>query len=132
MSIFIGIGSNLGARENNISRALAFLEEHNALKVEKVSSIIETVSQGGPPQPKYLNAAVKLKTDLPPKDLLNVLQNIETTLGRVRSVKNGPRIIDLDILLYGDKIINIPGLNIPHPRMWERDFVMIPLIEIIV
>ncbi|UCD15056.1 MAG: 2-amino-4-hydroxy-6-hydroxymethyldihydropteridine diphosphokinase, partial [Candidatus Omnitrophota bacterium] len=92
--------------------------------------IIETTPQGGPPQPKYLNGVVKIKTHLSARHLLNVLQTIEKRLGRRQLIKNGPRPIDLDILLYGDEVFRERDLVIPHPRMRKRAFVMNPLLEI--
>ena len=128
--VFIGIGSNLGDREKNIKKALEYLEKNPHIKIEKISSIIETEPWGYTPQPKYLNGVIKIKTDLSPLDLLKFLQEVEERLGRERKIKYGPRTIDLDILLYDDKIINSAQLKIPHPRMWEREFVLKPLLEI--
>jgi len=127
---FIAIGTNLGEREENIKKAIQLLSQNADIIVEKVSSIRETEPQGGPPQPRYLNGVIKIKTALKPRQLLKVLQVIENSLGRERAVKFGPRIIDLDILLYGDRIIAQSDLEIPHPRMREREFVMEPLREI--
>lgn len=128
--VFIGIGSNLGNKAGNIQKALGYLENIPDIRIEKISSLIETEPQGGPPQPKYLNAVLKLKTKLLPGKLLEILQDIEKKLSRVRTVKNGPRTIDLDILLYGNAVIDNPELKVPHPRMFEREFVMKPLLEI--
>jgi 2-amino-4-hydroxy-6-hydroxymethyldihydropteridine diphosphokinase len=130
MDVFIGIGSNLGNRLDNIEKAIERLKSVPDIEVEKVSSIIETNPQGGPPQPKYLNGAIKINTELSARGLLKVLQEIENQLGRKRLVKNGPRTIDLDILLYGDKKIDESDLKIPHPHMLKREFVMKPLFEI--
>jgi 2-amino-4-hydroxy-6-hydroxymethyldihydropteridine diphosphokinase len=130
MYAYIAIGSNLANKAENIANSVALLKKVKGITVEKLSSIIKTKPVGGPPQPFYLNAVIKIKTNLSPLRLLKVLQNIETKLGRARTVKNGPRTIDLDILLYGDKIINKVNLKIPHPRMFEREFVMKPLLEI--
>jgi 2-amino-4-hydroxy-6-hydroxymethyldihydropteridine diphosphokinase len=128
--VFIGIGSNLGDREENIQRAVASLKKNPHIKVDKVSSLIETEPAEGLPQPRYLNGVIKIRTDLLAADLLKFLQDIERALGRERTVKNGPRTIDLDILLYGDEVIDGPILTVPHPRMWEREFVLRPLEEI--
>lgn len=130
MDVYIGIGSNLGNRLENINKAIEFLKENPRVKIEKISSIIETKPSGGPIQGDYLNGVLKIKTDLAAAKLLLVLQSVERMLGRVRTVRDGPRTIDLDILLYGNEKINEPGLKIPHPRMLERDFVMKPLLEI--
>jgi len=131
MDVYIGVGSNLGDRLKNIKAALAHLGAAAGIEVEKVSSIIETFPQGGPPQGNYLNAVLRLKTDLSARALLVVLQDIERRLGRERKGKNGPRTIDLDILLYGDQSIDEPDLKVPHPRMRQREFVMKPLAEIV-
>tara|TARA_B100000315_G_C14588233_1_gene594299 strand:- start:192 stop:623 length:432 start_codon:yes stop_codon:yes gene_type:complete len=130
MRVFIGIGSNLGAREDNIKKAVDKLKAIASIAIEGISSIIETEPQGGPQQGKYLNAVLQLSTALKPKDLLKVLLKIEKDLGRIRGEKNAPRTMDLDILLYEDKIINTQSLTIPHPRMFNREFVMKPLLEI--
>lgn len=131
MDVFIGMGSNLGAQRLNINKAIDCLRKFPGIEVKKISSIIETLPEGGPPQPKYLNGVIKIETDLTARQLLNILQAIEKRLGRQRSIKNGPRTIDLDILLYGDKVINDADLVIPHPRMRQREFVMKPLREIL-
>lgn len=130
MYVYIGIGSNLGNRPANIESAIAELKGSSGISIEKISSIIETTPIGGPRQSKYLNGVVKIKTEISPRALLGILQKIENKLGRIRTVKNGPRTIDLDMLLYDDKMINEPDLKVPHPRMFEREFVMRPLLEI--
>ncbi len=127
--VFLGLGSNLGDRRGNIVQALNRLKQCG-ISVERVSTIIETAPQGGPPQSPYLNAVIKGQTDLRPELLLKTVKDIERELGRTPSVRNGPRIIDIDILLYDDIKINTDDLTIPHPRMKERSFVMIPLSEI--
>lgn len=130
INVFIGIGSNLGDRLENIHKAIKCLRDTNGIEIEKISSIIETEPVGSQPQGKFLNGVVKIKTDLFSQEMLTILQDIENKLGRVRTIKNGPRTIDLDILLYGNQIVNEPDLKIPHPRMLERNFVMRPLLEI--
>ncbi len=125
---YIALGSNLGDRVSYIMSAVASLQEKGA-SVLKQSTIIETDPVGGPPQPKFLNAVVKIETRLSPVELLNQCQAIEQKLGRVRSVINGPRTIDLDILLYDRLVLDTPRLTIPHPRMFERAFVLEPLKE---
>lgn len=130
MLCYIGIGSNLGDRQRYIEDAVQRLRETKGIEVKRVSSIYETEPVGGPSQGKYLNAAIEIDTELSPRDLLTALLDIEKELGRVRTVKNAPRAIDLDILLYGDKNIDEPDLKIPHPRMAGREFVMKPLKEI--
>lgn len=130
MLCYIGVGSNLGDRNKNIEEAMKKLDDTGGVKVKRVSNIYETEPVGGPEQGKYLNGVIEIETTFKPKKLLYSLQNIENQLGRVRTVKNGPRTIDLDILLYGDKKIDEQGLKIPHPRMNEREFVMKPLREL--
>ncbi|MEW5894521.1 MAG: 2-amino-4-hydroxy-6-hydroxymethyldihydropteridine diphosphokinase [Candidatus Omnitrophota bacterium] len=127
--VFLALGSNMGDRRKNIDRALSLLKLYG-LTILKVSSIIETEPVGGPPQEKFLNAALKAETSLNPVKLLSVLKSIETEMGRKPSGKNFPRPIDIDILLYDNISINSPTLIIPHPRMFERDFVKRPLKEI--
>jgi len=127
---YIAFGSNLGDRNKNILRAISLLKAHPKIKIKKISSIIETKPEGGPKQGRFLNGAVKIETGLSIEDLLSVLQDIEKQLGRTRAVKNGPRTIDLDIIFYGDEVINKPGLIIPHPRWRQRQFVVGPLREI--
>lgn len=127
---YIGIGSNLGDRRDNIRQAIAKINQLKGTKVTRVSSIIETLPVGGPRQGKYLNACLELKTRFSPTQLLKNLQNIELALGRVRSVKYAARTIDLDILLFNDKRIRRRNLIVPHPKMLERKFVLVPLKEI--
>lgn len=129
VTVYLGLGSNLGNRRLNIKKAIKRLRE-NRIAVTKLSTIIETNPVGGPKQGKYLNAALKAKTNLPPENLLKTLKSIEKELGRKRGIRYGPRIIDIDILLYSRKTVKAPQLIIPHPRMIMRDFVMIPLKEI--
>jgi 2-amino-4-hydroxy-6-hydroxymethyldihydropteridine diphosphokinase len=125
----IGLGSNLGDRAQNIERAVRLLAERGALLL-KHSTIIETDPVGGPPQEKFLNAVIKIQTKLSPPKLLSQCQRIEKQLGRIRDIANGPRTIDLDILLYDQVRVRTPSLVIPHPRMFDRPFVMEPLCEI--
>ncbi len=119
----------MGKRLQNIHRALDLLEEYD-VNVLRISTVLETEPVGGPPQNKYLNAVVEAETALKPHPLLNTLKRIEQILGRTGTGLNGPRPIDLDILLYGQKKIKDPDLIVPHPRMLERNFVMQPLKEI--
>lgn len=127
---YVGIGSNLEDRRRHITTAIDEIKDNGHIVVEKVSSIIETDPAGGPAQPRYLNCVVKLSTTLTARDLLGFLQGIETKHARVRTIKNGPRTLDLDILLFGSCRIASLELTIPHPRMFERYFVMDPLREI--
>jgi 2-amino-4-hydroxy-6-hydroxymethyldihydropteridine diphosphokinase len=128
---YLGIGSNVGDREAHIQKAAALLRENENVQVLAVSSLIETEPVGGVPQGKFLNGALKIKTDLMPNDLLAALKNIERRCGRAKTETNGPRTLDLDILFYDDVVI-VDGktLSIPHPRLHERAFVLIPLAEI--
>ena len=130
MLCYIGIGSNLGDREKYIENAIEKLETIEGVEVKRVSHIHETEPVGGPKQGKYLNGAIEIETGLKPRELLAKLQDIENQLGRKRTIKNAPRTIDLDILLYGGNNIDEPDLKIPHPNMREREFVMKPLKEI--
>jgi 2-amino-4-hydroxy-6-hydroxymethyldihydropteridine diphosphokinase len=130
--VFLGLGSNLGSRRENIHQALNRLQE-SGVSIQKVSTFIETAPVDIPPEPvqgAFINAVAKAITDLSPQELIKTCQMIESELGRVRTVRNGPRTIDIDILLYDDLKINTPELTIPHPRMREREFVMKPLTEI--
>jgi 2-amino-4-hydroxy-6-hydroxymethyldihydropteridine diphosphokinase len=127
---YIGLGSNLGDRRNNINAAVRKMKSLMHTKVRRISSVIETPAQGGPAQGPYLNAVVEIETGLDPYSLLVELQNIEAALGRIRTVLNGPRTIDLDILTYGDICMEEDALCIPHPRILEREFVLLPLREI--
>ena len=128
-TVYLGLGSNLGDREKNIRNAVRLLEE-NFVSIEKLSTIIETEPVGFLNQGKFLNAVLKGTTQLSPVDLLLHTQSIEKKLKRMRTIPNGPRTIDIDILLYDQERISTPRLTIPHPRMWERDFVLGPLKEI--
>ena len=129
---FVGLGSNLGDREGTILRALARLQDDPGLSVVRVSALRETEPVGYVDQPQFLNGVVELATELPARDLLTRLLAIERELGRARGdgPPLGPRTIDLDLLLYGDEVIAQGGLQIPHPRMHERRFVLEPLAEL--
>jgi len=127
---YIGIGSNEGDRLLNLSQAIAALSELPESHVERASNAYDTEPAYVVDQPAFANAVVALQTDLDPKQLLGLLQNIETEMGRVRTVENGPRVIDLDILTFGDEAMVSDDLTIPHPDLLERDFVVTPLLEI--
>lgn len=130
---YLGLGSNLGNRKKNIALALKEINCLKTTKILKVSSLIETTAVGGPAkQGKFFNAALKIKTHLEPLVLLKALKTIENKLGRPsRYIRYSPRIIDIDILFYGDKNLNSKALKIPHPKAFKRDFVMRPLLEIL-
>lgn len=127
--VYIGIGSNLGDREENCRNAIKLLIE-SGIKVLQMSSKIETEPWGVTDQPRFINMAIVAETDHPPLELLRLLKNIESDAGRRHTIRWGPRVIDLDILLYDDEIIKTPELEIPHPRMCDREFVLKPLAEI--
>jgi 2-amino-4-hydroxy-6-hydroxymethyldihydropteridine diphosphokinase len=128
---FIALGSNLGDREENITMAVDALRNSEGITVRRLSSLLENPAVGGPPDsPPFLNAVAEVHTTLPAHELLDRLLDIERQLGRVRPQKWGPRLIDLDLVLYSDQIINRPQLTVPHPLFHERDFVLRPLVEI--
>lgn len=129
--IFIGLGSNLGEREWHIRQALAELDQDPEISVLAVSTLHETKPEGGPPgQPSFLNAVAELATTLTPRALLERMQTIEARHGRQRAIRHGPRTLDLDLLIYRNLTISEPDLIVPHPRMWQRAFVMEPLAEV--
>jgi 2-amino-4-hydroxy-6-hydroxymethyldihydropteridine diphosphokinase len=130
---YVAVGANLGDREATFAAVLRALESESELLLLSVSSIFETEAVGPEGQPAYLNAAVCLRTWLSPSALLTKLQAIERALGRDRSresVRFGPREVDLDILFFGERCIEMPDLVVPHPRAHERAFVMTPLAEL--
>lgn len=129
--VYIGLGANLGDRGRTIRMALELLESDPEIDVVAVSSLRETDPVGYTDQPKFLNGAAALSTELPPRAVLERLLQIERELGRERSgPRYGPRTIDLDLLLYGNEEVDEPGLRIPHPRLAEREFVLEPLAEL--
>jgi len=129
---YIGLGSNLGDRAGTIRAALAELAAAPGVRVVAVSGLIETDPVGYLDQPRFLNGAAALETDLPPRELLDLLLAVEARLGRDRSAvpAQGPRTIDLDLLIYENLELDEPGLRIPHPRLHERAFVLGPLAEL--
>jgi 2-amino-4-hydroxy-6-hydroxymethyldihydropteridine diphosphokinase len=130
MRAFVGLGSNLGDREATLEEAIALLRAHPEIEVAAVSALHETEPWGPVEQPRYLNGAVAIDTRLQPRELLGVLLDVERRLGRVRVERFGPRTIDLDLLLYGDAVLDEPGLEVPHPRLHERAFALEPLREL--
>ncbi len=126
---YIGIGSNLGDREFNCKQAISLLRQKGTT-VSKESSLYETKPWGVRDQPLFLNIAIEIETDLKPFELLRTLKDIEKEMGREETFLWGPRIIDLDILLYDNNIVDEKGLRIPHPHMQDREFVLRPLCEI--
>jgi 2-amino-4-hydroxy-6-hydroxymethyldihydropteridine diphosphokinase len=129
---YVGLGSNLGDREQTLRNAVAALSEAPGVDVVSVSALIDTEPVGFLDQPRFLNGVAALDTTLPPEALLELLLEIERRFGRSRegTPPAGPRTLDLDLLLYGDEEIDEPGLRVPHPRMHERPFVLGPLAEI--
>ena len=129
--VFIGVGSNEGDRLEHISQAVRALGTVQGVRVVQMATIIETKPVGGPPQGPYLNTVIELETRLEPLVLLDVLQMIERWLGRVPSPERwGPRPMDLDLLLYDDRLMDHPRLVLPHPRLHERAFVLEPLAQL--
>ncbi len=126
--IYLALGSNLGDRLGNLDAALAALAPQ--VRVLATSPIYETPPWGYADQPAFLNQVAEVETDLDPWELLLYLKRIEKQLGRQPSVRNGPRLIDLDILFFSDRIIDLPGIAIPHPRLHERAFVLVPLADL--
>ena len=126
--VYLGLGSNMGNRQDNLDRALDLLSQR--LRVGKVSSVYDTEPVGNTNQPRFLNLVCQVYTTLAPKELLTLAKGIESKLGRVLGKSNAPRPIDIDILFYGDQVIDTPELVIPHPRLAERAFVLVPLAEI--
>jgi 2-amino-4-hydroxy-6-hydroxymethyldihydropteridine diphosphokinase len=127
---FVGIGSNLGDREDHLRRALDLLAAEEGIEVVAISTLRETEPVGPVEQGPFLNGAVQVSTELAPRKLLERLLDVEQRLGRVRAERFGPRTIDLDLLLYGDEIVDEPGLTLPHPRLHERRFALEPLSEL--
>ncbi|MGZ4335530.1 MAG: 2-amino-4-hydroxy-6-hydroxymethyldihydropteridine diphosphokinase [Gaiellaceae bacterium] len=129
---YVGLGSNLGDREETIRDAVSALGNEPGIEVAAVSALIDTAPVGVVGQPRFLNGVLALETELPARALLDTLLAIERRFGRRReaSVPHGPRTLDLDLLLYGDEVIDEPGLHVPHPRLHEREFVLGPLVEL--
>ncbi len=128
-TVYIGIGSNLGNREENCEKAIGLLLE-SGIAVTGTSSMIETEPWGVMDQQQFINMAVEAQTDLGPEELLAALKKIEFDMGRLSSARWGPRLVDLDILFYDDLVMKTDDLEIPHPFIKDRDFVLIPLAEI--
>jgi 2-amino-4-hydroxy-6-hydroxymethyldihydropteridine diphosphokinase len=129
--VFIGLGTNLGDDlERNLRNALAAIGTLPGTEVVRVSSFLGTEPWGATDQPRFLNAVAEIRTQLEPLPLLHALKQLENELGRVPTYRWGPRAIDFDIIFYGERLVDVPGLRIPHPRYREREFVMAPLREI--
>jgi 2-amino-4-hydroxy-6-hydroxymethyldihydropteridine diphosphokinase len=128
---FVGVGANLGDRKRTIREALGLLDADPRIEVVAVSSLRETDPVGYLDQPPFLNGAAELRTELEPHELLDALLAVERQLGRTRDgPRFGPRTIDLDLLVYGDDVVDGPGLTVPHPRLHERRFALEPLAEL--
>jgi len=128
---YVGLGANLGLREETLRRAVKLLGDTEHVDVIAVSELRETDPVGVVDQPRFLNGATAIDTTLSPRALLNALLGIERELGRIRGDERwGPRTVDLDLLLYGDEIVDEPGLSVPHPRLYERRFALEPLAEL--
>lgn len=135
VGILIAAGANLGDREANIRDGLRALESEGDVRVVRVSSLHESAAVGGPAnQPNYLNAVAEVETPLAARELLDRMLDVERRFGRIRgggaADRNGPRTLDLDLLIYHDAVIDEPRLTLPHPRMWQREFVLRPLAEL--
>lgn len=126
---YVGIGANLGPREETLRRAVDLLGRADGVEVVGVSELRETDPVGVVDQPPFLNGAVSVETTLSPRALLDLLLEVERSLGRVRGERWGPRVVDLDLLVYGIEVLDEPGLHVPHPRLHERRFALEPLAE---
>src|SRR5688572_5280560 len=127
---FLGLGSNIEDRLDHLQSAVEALDAHPRIRVDTVSSVYETEPVGGPEQDPYLNMVVRTATLLSPRALLAACQDVERGLGRERTVRWGPRTMDVDILLYGSRRIRRRHLQVPHPRLTERPFALVPLMEV--
>ncbi|MCZ6462762.1 MAG: 2-amino-4-hydroxy-6-hydroxymethyldihydropteridine diphosphokinase [Proteobacteria bacterium] len=130
VAAYVSLGSNLGHRSAHLTAAVTALRALPDVEIDAASRVYETDPVGPPPQERYLNAALRVRTSLPPRRLLRALLEIERARGRRRAGRDGPRTLDLDLLLYGDRVIDEPGLRVPHPLLHERAFVLEPLCEI--
>jgi len=128
--VYIGLGSNMGDREQNLEKAVFALASHPLIRMLKQSSIIETEPVDYLEQPRLINSIIVIDTSLPPQILLETTRNIEVSLGRKKTIPKGPRTIDLDILLYDDIILKTADLAIPHPEITNRPFIMRHLVEL--
>lgn len=130
MRVYLGLGSNLNDRERNIGHAVELIGEHPQIELLRVSSMYETSPVGYKDQPDFVNAVALIETALSPRELLDAVHAVEELIGRKRTFRWGPRVIDIDILLYGSETVDEEGLKIPHPMMMKRRFVLEPLAEI--
>jgi len=130
MEAFLGLGSNLGDRLATLQLAVDLLGNQTGIRVTRSSRVWETDPVGGPDQPEFLNAVVEVTTDLEPTDLLSACNRVEAELGRTREVRWGPRTVDIDILLIDKLVIDDSTLTVPHPRLYQRAFALMPLLEL--
>jgi len=130
ITAYISLGANLGDRRENLETALKELDSLPTIEIGRVSSVYETAPVGMTEQPDFLNMAAEIRTSVSARELLEAMLQIENQMGRVRTVRWGPRGIDLDLLVYGTSQIDLPGLIVPHPRLRERAFVLMPMAEI--
>ncbi|TRZ53587.1 MAG: 2-amino-4-hydroxy-6-hydroxymethyldihydropteridine diphosphokinase [Dehalococcoidia bacterium] len=128
VAVYLGLGSNLGDRQENLDRALDLLSQR--LGALQISSVYDTEPIGNINQPRFLNMVCQAYTGLAPMELLTLVKGIELKIGRAPGKPNAPRPIDVDILFYGDQVVEVPELVIPHPKLTERAFVLVPLDEI--
>lgn len=128
---YLGLGSNIGDRERRLIEAVAELNGTDGIEVAAVSSLYETDPVGLVDQPPFINMAARIVTSHGPLELLGIVLALERRLGRVRTIRWGPRTIDIDLLLFDERVMDTPELTLPHPRMHERAFVMIPLLEVL-
>jgi 2-amino-4-hydroxy-6-hydroxymethyldihydropteridine diphosphokinase len=127
---YVGLGANLGSREETLRRAVELLGDADGVEIVAVSELHETDPVGVVDQPRFLNGAVEVDTTRTPRELLDLLLEIERSLGRVRAERWGPRTVDLDLLVYGDEVVDEPGLRVPHPHLHERRFALEPLADL--
>ena len=130
VTAYLGFGANLGERQANINKAFVELVRSGACRLTRISSMYETDPVGITEQPAFLNAVAEIETGLEPLELLRAIRTVERKIGREKTFKWGPRIIDIDILLYGDQCVTEESLEVPHPEMHRRAFVLTPLAEI--
>jgi 2-amino-4-hydroxy-6-hydroxymethyldihydropteridine diphosphokinase len=130
ITAYIGIGSNLGIPKENCTNAIEKISSTKDIKIISKSSFYRTEPIGGVQQGWFVNSAIEIKTDLSPENLLSVLLNLELAMGRIRKEKWGPRLIDLDLLFYGNLVLENKSLTLPHPEIQNRKFVLVPMSEI--
>jgi 2-amino-4-hydroxy-6-hydroxymethyldihydropteridine diphosphokinase len=131
MDALLGLGSNIGDRLTTLQQAIDLLAQEPGIDVQRTSRVWETDPVGGPEQPDFFNVVAEIDTTLEPHDLLEAVNRVEATLGRTRDIRWGPRTIDIDILLIDGLTIDDDRLTVPHPRLYQRAFVVMPLLELI-